>query len=79
MIAQGDSYMAIGGQYNKTTVQILNGVNSSTTKDRTPEKIDDKGTDDPSDDEVVSAPRPLTQGGKHRLAGQTPQGTKGFQ
>ena len=61
-IEQGDPYTAVEGSFGGTAAKILEGVNQSTTTDYTPTVIDDNDTpDDPSDDVVLSAPRPLTK------------------
>lgn len=62
LVAQGDQYTAVSDTFGGTAARILAGTNSSTTTDYTPTVIDDKGTpDDPSDDDVLSAPRPLSK------------------
>lgn len=62
LVAQGDSYAAVEDSFGKTRARILAGKNNSTSTDFTPESIDDNDTpDDPSDDVVTSAPRPLNK------------------
>ncbi len=62
LIAQGESYKIVKDRFYGTTAKILDGTNNSTATDATPTVIDDNGTpDDPGDDIVLSAPRPLSK------------------
>jgi hypothetical protein len=62
LIAQGDSYTIVEDSFGWTKAEILAGTNNSTTTDETPTEIDDNGTpEDPSDDIILSAPRPLNK------------------
>ena len=62
LVVQGEPYTVVQDSFGKTTAKILAGTNNSTTTDETPTVIDDNGTpEDPSDDVVLSAPRPLNK------------------
>ncbi len=63
IIAQGESYTVVEDSFGDTAAQILDGFNGSTTTDYVPIIYQDvNGTpEDPSDDVLVSAPRPLVK------------------